>query len=87
MTLTVGPSPVKNEASSLDARPMCHRRLPERKGLERDGCDAEWAREKALRGLGVTAFTKEHRGSQALSLGFTLGLGSVREQTDFLQTG
>lgn len=87
MTLTLGPSPVKNEASSLDARLMCHKRLPGRKGLEGDGCDAEWAREKAMRGLGATAFTEEHRGSQALSLGSTLCLGSVREQTDFLQTG
>lgn len=66
---------------------QCAIKTPKRKGLEGDGCDTEWAREKARRGLGVTALTKEHRGSQALSLGFTLCLGSVREQTDFLQTG
>lgn len=37
-----------------------------------------------MRGLGATAFTEEHRGSQALSPGFTLGLGSSgRRPTSF----
>lgn len=36
----------------------------------------------------LTVFTKEHRGSRAsLSPGFSLCLGSVREQTDTLQDG